>query len=264
MCRDRNAAERRRAQQLKRQKDAVFAQKKLQFFNKETSFARAKNRNIMGYSRDISDAKVRALYTAGKGRKAKETAAKRFFGSKAKGIALQGGRSRTAGRNAYLKYLNTAAKVDSVMETTFGRNMAYAQQGATRRFLNQNAKARQKLGIPASYGASVMMPPRDRLGGALDMAQQGLAIAAPFIPGGQVYTAFNWQWSDKRLKENIEEVGISAQGYKIYEFNYIGGDVRFRGAMAQDVLKKNPMAVGIDQNYLTVDYSKIDVAMEVV
>ena len=54
------------------------------------------------------------------------------------------------------------------------------------------------------------------------------------------------------------------QSYKIYEFNYIGGDVRFRGAMAQDVIQKNPMAVGIDQNYLTVDYSKIDVAMEVV
>ena len=34
--------------------------------------------------------------------------------------------------------------------------------------------------------------------------------------------------------------------------------------MAQDVVQKNPMAVGIDQNYLTVDYSKIDVDMEVV
>ena len=65
-------------------------------------------------------------------------------------------------------------------------------------------------------------------------------------------------------KENIKEVGVSPQGYKIYEFNYKGGDVRFRGAMAQDVIQKNPMAVGIDQNYLTVDYSKIDVAMEVV
>ena len=70
--------------------------------------------------------------------------------------------------------------------------------------------------------------------------------------------------SDIKLKENIQEVGISPQGYKIYEFNYKGGDVRFRGAMAQDVLQKNPMAVGIDQNYLTVDYRQIDVNMEVV
>ena len=68
---------------------------------------------------------------------------------------------------------------------------------------------------------------------------------------------------NKEIDENIKLVGVSPQGYKIYEFNYIGGDARFRGAMAQDVLKKNPMAVGIDQNYLTVDYRKIDVAMEV-
>ena len=70
--------------------------------------------------------------------------------------------------------------------------------------------------------------------------------------------------SDRNAKENIVEVGTSPQGYKIYEFNYKGGDVRFRGAMAQDVLKKNPMAVGIDQNYLTVDYRQSDIDMEVV
>ena len=71
--------------------------------------------------------------------------------------------------------------------------------------------------------------------------------------------------TDRKTKENIVEVGTSPQGYKIYEFNYKGGDVRFRGAMAQDVLKKNPMAVGIHPDgYLTVDYSKIDVPMEVV
>ena len=80
-------------------------------------------------------------------------------------------------------------------------------------------------------------------------------------PGGQQYGPMA---SDAKLKENIEEVGVSPQGYKIYEFNYKGGNVRFRGAMAQDVLRKNPMAVGIDQNYLTVDYNKIDVNMEVV
>jgi len=36
--------------------------------------------------------------------------------------------------------------------------------------------------------------------------------------------------------------------------------------MAQDVLRKNPMAVGVNLNLntLTVDYSKIDVNMEVV
>ena len=62
---------------------------------------------------------MRALYTAGKGRKAKETAATRFFRSKARGISKQQGRSRTAGRNTYLKYLQTVGRVDSVMNATF-------------------------------------------------------------------------------------------------------------------------------------------------
>ena len=80
-------------------------------------------------------------------------------------------------------------------------------------------------------------------------------------PSGQGAGAMR---SDIRLKENVSEVGLSKLGYKIYEFNYKNDDTRYRGAMAQDVLKKNPMAVGIQDNYLTVDYRKIDVAMEVV
>ena len=104
------------------------------------------------------------------------------------------------------------------------------------------------------------MPPTNRLGGALQIGSTLASI------GGSVASMYSAGiiGSDRKIKENIEQVGVSPQGYKIYEFNYIGGDTRFRGAMAQDVLKKNPMAVGIDQNYLTVDYRKIDVAMEVV
>ena len=34
--------------------------------------------------------------------------------------------------------------------------------------------------------------------------------------------------------------------------------------MAQDVVKKNPLAVSIRDGHLTVDYSKIDVNMELV
>ena len=255
---DANAGLRAQQKQKWREKNATFAQQALKFFNKETSLARTQQRNVVGYGRDLSDAYVRALYTQGKGRLAVQEAAKKFYSNKARGKALQGGRSRKAGRNAYLNYLNTAAKVDGVMEATFGRNMAYAQEGARRKFLNRNAKAREALGIPAAYGAPVMLSPTDRFSGFLNFTMQALGTAA------SLKTAFPLAFSDKKLKENIKQVGVSPQGYKIYEFNYIGGDVRFRGAMAQDVLKKNPMAVGIQDNYLTVDYRKIDVAMEVV
>ena len=145
------------------------------------------------------------------------------------------------------------------MNATFGRNMAYAQTGARRKYLNKNAKAREALGIPAAYGAPVMLSPTDRFSGFLNFTFQALGTAG----------SLGWnplKGSDIKLKENIEQVGVSPDGYKIYEFNYRDDftNTRYRGAMAQDVVKKNPMAVGIQDNYFTVDYSKIDVDMEVV
>ena len=248
MCVDANAGVRFQAKQRAIEKEAKFNQRALQFYNKETSYKRALNRNILGFTRDVSDAYVKALYTQGRGRRAKQTAASRYF---AKKKVNEGGRSRRFGRAQYVDLLQKQSQVDSIVRNTFGSQMAYAQTQAQRKFLSQNARARESLGVPAAYGAPVLMPPTDRLTGALNIASSIASIVAPFT-------------SDIRAKENIKQVGVSPQGYKIYEFNYIGGDVRFRGAMAQDVLKKNPMAVGIDQNYLTVDYSKIDVAMEVV
>tara|TARA_X000000950_G_scaffold88904_1_gene111950 strand:- start:3608 stop:4360 length:753 start_codon:yes stop_codon:yes gene_type:complete len=249
VCIDANAGARRAARQRNKEKHANFQQKSLQFFNKETSLARAQNRNVMGYSRDLSDAYVRAIYTQGKGRLRNQKLVAAYFGKKK---IDQGGRSRTFGRKQYQGLLRSQSEIEGITRNMFGRNMAYAQEGARRKFQAANAGARQKLGIPPAFGAPVMLPPTDYFTGALQLASTAMSIASPFIIK-----------SDKRTKENIKQVGVSPQGYKIYEFNYIGGDVRFRGAMAQDVLKKNPMAVGIDQNYLTVDYSKIDVAMEV-
>ncbi len=66
--------------------------------------------------------------------------------------------------------------------------------------------------------------------------------------------------SDRRVKDNIERVGISLSGVNIYEFNYKGDSIRFRGAMAQE----NPEA-SVERNGIKyLDYSKIDVDFEVV
>jgi hypothetical protein len=70
------------------------------------------------------------------------------------------------------------------MQATFGRNMAYAQEGARRKFLNRNAKAREALGIPASYGAPVMLSPTDRFSGFLSVASQVVGIASGLGPNG--------------------------------------------------------------------------------
>ena len=248
MCVDANAGIRAAAKQKKLEKDAIFQQKRLQFFNKETTFARTLDRNIIGYSRSQAYARSRANQIQGKGRAMRQNAVAKYFRTKK---VNEGGRSRKYGRAQYQGLLQKEAQIQRAVDNAFGRDLAMMQTVNQRRFLAANARARESLGVPAAYGAPVMMPPSDRLSGALSIASSVASIASAFT-------------SDIKLKENIEEVGVSPDGYKIYEFNYKGFKDRWRGAMAQDVVKKNPMAVGILDNYLTVDYSKIDVDMELV
>ena len=250
MCVDANAGARAQARAEAQKQDAIHRQRALSFWNRETQFARNLDRSVIGLSRDQSDIRQNILYQTGAGRLAQQKAYAAYLRSKK---ANEGGRAKSFGRSALTKYLQTKAGIEGVVSTVAGRQAAQKQSQAMRSFRSFQARAREKLGLPAQPPPPVMLPPTNRLGGALSLAQSGLSIASSikFL-------------SDIRVKENVEQVGVSPQGYNIYEFNYKGGDVRFRGAMAQDVVKKNPMAVGIDQNYLTVDYSKIDVDMEVV
>ena len=59
-----------------------------------------------------------------------------------------------------------------------GQDAAIVAQTNVRKFQQKNAAAREALGIPPSYGSPVMMPPTNRLGGALQIAQTGLSIAS--------------------------------------------------------------------------------------
>ncbi len=181
MCIDANAGARAAARERANQKDALFAQEKLKFFNKETQLERAQNRNVIGFSRDNSDAYAKALAAQGKGRKQLENAARRYFRSK--GTVNEGGRSRTFGMANYQGYLAAQSEVEGILDNVLGRNMAYAREGARRKFQVQQAGAREALGIPASYGAPVMMPPTNRLGGALQIASQVASIYSGFGGG---------------------------------------------------------------------------------
>ncbi len=248
MCVDANAGARAQARAQAAAKDARYRSDSLKFFNREVTLERTQQQNIIGLTKDQSDAYAQALATQGKGRRTVEDAAKAYF---TKMQSDEGGRSRRFGKLRYLELLQKNADVEATVQNVFGRNMAYSQEGIKRVFQAKQASAREALGIRPEYGAPVMMPPSNRLGGALQIASQVAGIVSAFS-------------SDIKLKENVEEVGVSPDGYKIYEFNYKGFKDRWRGAMAQDVVKKNPMAVGIQDNYLTVDYSKIDVNMELV
>lgn len=70
--------------------------------------------------------------------------------------------------------------------------------------------------------------------------------------------------SDARAKENIVRVG-ERKGYPLYDFTYKGNpQQRYRGVMAQDVLRLNPGAVYVNAKTkaLHVDYSQIGFGLE--
>ncbi|WP_455480523.1 tail fiber domain-containing protein [Bartonella sp. B12(2025)] len=69
--------------------------------------------------------------------------------------------------------------------------------------------------------------------------------------------------SDVRAKENIVSVG-EKNGYPLYTFNYKGDPQRYRGVLAQEVLRLKPDAVYVNAKtkLLHVDYDKIGLKME--
>ncbi len=81
---------------------------------------------------------------------------------------------------------------------------------------------------------------------------------------GATYGGGGWSFSDKRIKENIEYIGME-NGHKIYEFDYKDGSGRYRGVMAQDVKETDPDAVKtLSNGYMAVNYDQIGVRMEAV
>ena len=254
MCVDANAGARFAAKQRHLDKTYKFKSQSIQYWNRETELKRDKNRIARGYSIGISNDYARALEKQGAAFKSAETAYKKYISSKGRARSFQGGRTKASQRGQLLQLLAAKGNLENRIKKEFGRNMDARYRKRLMQMQTQQVAARQKLGNRPEFGAPVLMPPKDYLSTIINA---GISIASSAI-GASVGS------SDIKLKENIEQVGVSPQGYNIYEFNYKGSEIRFRGAMAQDVLKKNPMAVGIDQNYLTVDYSKIDVPMEVV
>ena len=191
---------------------------------------------------------MNAYTKLGESFKQTESLYKKFYASKDRAKALEGGRSRVAGRSNLLSMLQAKGKLENAVSNEFGRNLATRLQGNKRMAMNLRAKNRANVGYLPEYGAPVLMPPSDRFSTFLNFALQvgGIAASMP---------------SDISVKENIEYVGSSPQGHNIWEFNYQGDSTRYRGAMAQEVAKLNPDAVHVVDKILQVDYSKIDVDM---
>lgn len=86
--------------------------------------------------------------------------------------------------------------------------------------------------------------------------QGGLDVGGLLSGAASLYAA-----SDRRLKDNIEQVGVDeATGLNLYEFNYKGEATRYVGVMADEVEKVMPEAVGEgDGGFKYVDYDMLGI-----
>ena len=250
---DPNAGIRYQAKQEHKKKLQQYNSASLKYWNREVSAKQRSNTLTRGLSRARSDAYTKALWALGKGRQANE----KLYRTRAK-ISKYDQKTGTSRSSRYMagKYreiLDQQSRIESTINNTFGRNMDIQQQGIIRQHQNYVAKNRQKLGVRPEFGAPVMMPPRDTQGQFFNSVSMGLQFAS-----------LAFAISDIRLKENIKEVGKSPKGHTIYEWNYKTNKYsKYRGAIAQEVAKIDPMAVDIAPNgMLGIYYDKIDVNME--
>jgi hypothetical protein len=104
----------------------------------------------------------------------------------------------------------------------------------------------EKLNIPALKTAPAGSGQSGGLGGDIMGA----------IKFGSSIADFASLFSDKRLKENVHQIGKTFDGQPVYRYNYKGHPETQIGLIAQDVERKHPEAVGVAGNYKTVDYGR--------
>jgi len=139
--------------------------------------------------------------------------------------------------------LNSSMAAGNQFTNAFGQGAGYAMGGAQMGMTGANNILQSQT---SAYNAG--------------MAQQGLDIGGILAGGAKAYTAF----SDRRLKQNIEEVGRDERTMlPLYEFEYIGGSgKRYLGVMAQDVIKTYPdMVFTMPDGFMAVNYAGLGIEM---
>ena len=176
MCVDANAAARNAARERWMQKDAKYRSESLKFWNRETSAVRGMQRAATGYSRAISNDYQRALYVQGQARKAYQAGFIKY--QQTKGSVDEGGRDRRARKKGLVALTRARGQLDNAVQKEFGVQMQRRYRARLLKMQSVQAQTRQSLGIRPEYGAPVLMPPSDRLSGALSIASTLVGIAS--------------------------------------------------------------------------------------
>ncbi len=248
---DPNAGIRRQARERNKARIAKYYGNSIKQWNKEADFKEnLKNIRGLGRSRVLSDFQQYATQARGKALLGKENAAREMF---QKQTVNEGGRSRTRGRGRTMAYFSKIADIDRKQFALATVGEAKVQQGLQQRQQAMERKERMKLGMGPQFGMPTMLPPKDRAGQFMNSVSFGLNVASGLMA-----------FSDRRLKDDITKVGVSPKGYDIYEWTYRARpNERWRGVIAQEVVKKNPMAVGVlPSGFLGVYYDMLDVDLE--
>jgi hypothetical protein len=137
----------------------------------------------------------------------------------------------------------------------YGPAQMLAAEAARRGIPLDNLKGIQDLMIPmAQLGGSsniqgtttneTQIPKSQQIIGGATAAVGALSQMLPFI------------MSDRRVKEDVNEIGSLHDGTPVYSFNYIGNPKVHVGLMAQDVEQRRPDAVVEVAGVKMVDYGK--------
>ena len=176
MCIDANAGARRAARERWMQKDAKYRSQSLKFWNRETSAVRGMQRAATGYSRQISNDYQRALYVQGQARKAEQAGYIKYLQSKSS--VDEGGKDRRARTKGLVALTRARGALTNAVSSEFGVQMQRRYRSRLTKMQAVQAKVREGLGARPEYGAPVLMPPTDRLSGALSIASTVVGIAS--------------------------------------------------------------------------------------
>ena len=173
---DANAGARRAARERWAQKNTKYHSEALKFWNKETTAVRGLQRAATGYSRGVSNDYQRALYVQGQARKAEQAGYIKYLQSK--GSVDEGGRDRRAKTRGLVALTRARGALNNAVRSEFGVQMQRRYRARLLKMQGVQAQVKEALGVRPEYGAPVMMPPTDRLSGALSIASTVLSIAS--------------------------------------------------------------------------------------
>jgi len=188
------------------EKDAKYRSESLKFWNRETSAVRGMQRAATGYSRAISNDYQRALYMQGQARKAYQAGFIKY--QQSKGSVDEGGRDRRARKKGLVALTRARGQLDNAVQKEFGVQMQRRYRARLLRMQNFQAQTRQSLGIRPEYGAPVLMPPSDRLSGALSIA----STIASIVTGIQGMGLGSSSASSGLTSSSLSSIGAGAGG----------------------------------------------------